>query len=91
MPSDPACFTSLAATFCPNVLAFGAKRADAFAAEIGAERFDDRIHLARVAGGGDDEVVRERRHLADVHQHDVLRLPFGEEIGDALGEVCGFQ
>ena len=68
-----------------------AARADALVAQVVIQRVDERVHLARVVRRGDDEVVGEGRHLADVHQDDVLRLAVGEQVGDALGEIEGLQ
>ena len=70
---------------------FDAARADAVVAQVAVERLDDRVHLPRVADGRDHEVVGERRHLADIHQHDVVRLSVREQVSDALREVDGLQ
>ena len=44
----------------------------------------DALHLARVAAGGDHEVVRERAHLAHVEDDDVLGQLVQGGRGDAL-------
>ena len=47
--------------------------------------------MAHVTGRGDDEIVGERGDFADVDLGEVLRLPVGENIDDALSNLFGFQ
>lgn len=65
--------------------------ADAVVAEVAVQRVDERVQVAGVGGTRDNEVVRKGRDVADVEQENVFRLPVGEEVDDASGEVGRLQ
>lgn len=55
--------------------------------QLFAQRLDQRTHVPRVHGGGDDEVVGKRGHPVNVQQDDLLRLAVGQKINNAAGNV----
>jgi hypothetical protein len=61
--------------------------ADAVLTQLLVQRIDQGAHLPRVDGGGDDEVVSEGGHPANVQQHDLLGLAVSQEVNDAAGDV----